>query len=107
MTWLSEDGNSFHARSKQLLDGSAYVMIRVLNPKKGWTADLADSGEMNREHSPGISPSDFSRLASRDFPQFFELFDSRRRKSCVVIVHVNVRRDTTPNRALTNVHPTH
>ena len=49
--WLSEAGTRFHARSKQLLDGSASVIIRVLNPKKGWTANLADSGELNREHS--------------------------------------------------------
>jgi hypothetical protein len=52
----------------------------MLNPKKGWTANLADSGELNPEHSPGISLSDFSRLASRDFPEFFELFYRRRRK---------------------------
>jgi hypothetical protein len=38
VTWLSEDGTRFHARSKQLLDGSASVIIRTLNPKKGWTA---------------------------------------------------------------------
>jgi hypothetical protein len=50
VTWLSEDGTRFHARSKQLLDGSAYVIIRMLDLKKGWTANLADSGEMNREH---------------------------------------------------------
>jgi hypothetical protein len=80
VTWLSEDGNRFHVRSKQLQDGSASVIIRVLNPKKGWTANLADSGELNREHSPGISLSDFSRLASRGFPQFFELFNRCRRK---------------------------
>jgi len=51
VTWFSDDGTRFHARSKQLLDGSASVNIRMLNPKKGWTANLADSGELNREVS--------------------------------------------------------
>ena len=107
MTWLSDDGIRFHARSKQLLDGSASVIIRVLNPKIGWTANLADSGELNREHSPGMSRSDFSRLSSRDFPQFLKLFKRSGRKSRIVIVHVNICADAASHGALTNIHPTH
>jgi hypothetical protein len=107
VTWLSEDGTRFHARSEQLLDGSASVIIRVLSAKKGWMANLGDSGGLKREHSPGISLSDFSPLASRDFPQFFELFDSLRRKPRIVIVHVNVRANASSDRPLTNIHPTH
>jgi hypothetical protein len=107
VTWLSEDGTRFHARSKQLLDGSASVIIRVLNPKKGWTANLADPGELNREHSPGILLSGFSRLASRDFPQLLKLFNRGWREPRVVIVDIDKRADAAPNRALTNIHPTH
>ena len=56
LTWLSEDGTRFHARSKQLLDGSASVIIRVLNLKKGWTPNLGRQIALSLRSAKLISP---------------------------------------------------
>src|SRR5580704_2585199 len=52
------------------------------------------------------SPIKFLPSAS-GFPQFLKLFNRRRSKSRVMVVYVDVRRDSTSDRPLTYIHPTH